>query len=231
MAVDRTADLTPNLQQRLNTDIGYHQGVIAKWDAQTGSNIIDMAGTPLTDLPMLNITEALVLKPGMVVGLLRFKQTYFILGRIVIPNQPDFFSGVMPNMTTTLWPINSDAALQNNTVDSKWYPKWVGGFVVNHPALAFGAALTMNAAGVTGNWRLQWYPNRVNNTPDPSGGTLIFESDLVTGLSPYETGEYIWPVGLRGSLVYLSFEVRLTAAGAPGTDWIGVLPAYLYGHG
>lgn len=70
----------------------FRQGTITAWNASTGANTIDVAGGTLTDVPILNTGEAIALKPGHVVGLLVFGRTWFILGRITTPNDPNFAS-------------------------------------------------------------------------------------------------------------------------------------------
>lgn len=223
-------DLTPLLLTG-NTgelpDLGFHQGVVLAWSVETGRNTIRVAGSNFEDLQMLNITEALVLQPGHVVGLLRFKNTYFILGRIVTPDTDEFFTGVMPNLAYTLWPVNSDAAIQTSNADSNYYPKFVGAFVVSHRRLFFRAGMNLRMAGLSGNWRLQWYTTHPGNGANPAGGTLIHQA-AETGLGLSEEGIYTWPVEQRGELLYLSFEARMVI-GVTGTDWVAVMPRYLYG--
>jgi hypothetical protein len=70
--------------------VRFRQGTVTAWDPATGSNTIDVAGGTLTDLPILNTGEAIALKAGHVVGLLVFGRTWFILGRITAPGDPNF---------------------------------------------------------------------------------------------------------------------------------------------
>lgn len=70
-------------------DVGFAQGTVISWDEATGSNVVDVKGVRLSNLPALNIGEFAILQENDVVGLLRFKSTYFILGRIVLPSGPD----------------------------------------------------------------------------------------------------------------------------------------------
>lgn len=70
-------------------DLAFRQGVVVSWDASTGTNSVNVNGTLLQNLPALNLGEFVLLTEGDVVGLLRFKSTYFVLGRIIPPAQPD----------------------------------------------------------------------------------------------------------------------------------------------
>ncbi|QWF81129.1 hypothetical protein [Amycolatopsis sp. CA-230715] len=68
-----------------NSDIGFHQGVVESWDDATGVNSVSLNGAILTNLRCLSIGPGILLSVGDVVALLRFQQTYFILGKIAAP--------------------------------------------------------------------------------------------------------------------------------------------------
>lgn len=209
-------------------DLGFHQGVIIAWDVQTGDNIIRVAGSDINDIQMLNSTESLVLERGNVVGLLRFKNTYFILGRIVTPNTPEYFSGLLPTVSYPTYQVNADAALQTTSIDSNYYPKFVAAFVVSHQSAHFSAVLQPSGGTPTGNFRVQWYENHPGNSANPAGGTLMYTSATNTSPAPIvATSSYVWPEDVRGELVYVSFEVRMVT-GIVG-EWMAVITRYLYG--
>lgn len=77
--------MTPPVPRPEMADLGFHQGTITAWDAQTGENTVQVAGSELQDLPMLSIGDTVDLAAGDTVGLLRVKSTMFIVGRIVLP--------------------------------------------------------------------------------------------------------------------------------------------------
>lgn len=83
-------DLTPLLVPDAGPGetVRFGQGIVQAFDPITCTNTIRYRGAVLTDLPVLNTSEAVLLKPGSVVGILAWKNTYFILGRITIPNTP-----------------------------------------------------------------------------------------------------------------------------------------------
>lgn len=89
----RSEDLAPLFASQLLGDslaVGFRQGVVEAWDPLTGQNTVRVGSTPLANLPTLNTTEALLLKPGDVVGILTAgaggAATFFVLGRITVPN-------------------------------------------------------------------------------------------------------------------------------------------------
>lgn len=70
--------------------VRFRQGTVLTWNANTGENTIDLAGGTLTDVPVLNTSEATALKAGHVVGLLGQGSAWFIIGRVTPPNSTDF---------------------------------------------------------------------------------------------------------------------------------------------
>lgn len=83
-------DLVTVLVGDKQPEVGFRQGVIQSWNANTGQNVIAVGGTFLTDVAILNTGEAVALKAGHVVGLLTMAGSWFILGRITPPNDPNF---------------------------------------------------------------------------------------------------------------------------------------------
>lgn len=70
--------------------VRFRQGTILTWDSNTGSNTIDLAGGTLTNVPILNTGEAIALKAGHIVGMIGQGSSWFIIGRITPPNDPNF---------------------------------------------------------------------------------------------------------------------------------------------
>lgn len=209
-------------------DLNFHQGVIVAWDVQTGANVIRVAGSDINNIQMLNSTESLVLERGNIVGLLKFKNTYFILGRIVTPNTPNYFSGLLPTISHPAYQTNSDAAMQTASIDSNYYSKLVAPFIVSHQRSYYQAVIQPSGGTPSGNFRIQWYTYHPSNGANPTGGTLMHTSATSTGGVPIiESGSYVWPEDTRGELVYVSFEVRMVT-GVVG-NWMAVILHYLYG--
>lgn len=82
-------DLAPLFDQG-KPGVRFGQGLITAWDPATGTNTIEWAGGTLTDVPVLNTGEAIALKAGHVVGMLGQGMSWFIIGRITPPNDPNF---------------------------------------------------------------------------------------------------------------------------------------------
>src|SRR5688500_10078081 len=74
--------------------VGYRQGVIRSYDQTTGANTVEVGGALLTNLSLLNTSEALLLTPGAVVGVLTAGPAWFILGRVTVPCTPEALSAL-----------------------------------------------------------------------------------------------------------------------------------------
>lgn len=209
--------------------LGFHQGTIVSWDEQTGENVVRVLNKDLVDLSSLNLTETLTLAAGMHVGILRVKTQFFILGRITVPNTPSFFSGAMPDMPAAFYNVHTDDVLQHNTVGATYNPKLVGGYVVNHPIAQFGVRSQVSGGTAVGAWRVQWYTSHPGGVSNPPGGTLMASLTGIPAPGFISSRTYEWPAGMRGQLVFISYEVSLTA-GVSGSDWVSAVPTHFVGR-
>lgn len=66
------------------SELGFHQGKLIEFNNETGENIVEVNGATLSNLPLVGTVEAFSLQPGDVVGVLRVRSQYFILGRIAV---------------------------------------------------------------------------------------------------------------------------------------------------
>lgn len=82
-------DLAPLLvKQQQQPGVGFRQGVVREWNPTTAENVVEVAGVRMSNLPILNTSEASLLGPDAVVGILTFGASWFILGRITVPGTP-----------------------------------------------------------------------------------------------------------------------------------------------
>lgn len=73
-------------------DVGVRQGTIITWNPLNGQNSVQIPGALLQNVSILNTGEAIALRAGHNVVLLRIRTNYFILGRVTAPNDPEFAS-------------------------------------------------------------------------------------------------------------------------------------------
>ncbi len=74
--------------------VSYRQGVVVAWDQDTAENLILVGDTVLENLPCLNTSEASLLVPNDVVGILISGSTWAIIGRLIIPGSPEASSSI-----------------------------------------------------------------------------------------------------------------------------------------
>ena len=90
----RSDDLVPLLAAGPGPAVGYRQGVIVTWDPDTAENTVSVGGSLLTNLNVLNTSEAAILTAGDVVGILTLPGTWAIIGRLTIPGTPEAVSSI-----------------------------------------------------------------------------------------------------------------------------------------
>jgi hypothetical protein len=90
----RSDDLVPLLAPAPGPALGFRQGVIVTWDQASAENTVSVGGSLLTNVPILNTSEAAILQAGDVVGILTSGATWGILGRFTIPGTPEAVSSL-----------------------------------------------------------------------------------------------------------------------------------------
>jgi hypothetical protein len=90
----RSDDLVPLLKPAPGPAVGFRQGVIVSWNPDTAENTVVVGGSILENLPILNTSEASLLAPGDVVGVLTVGATWAILGRFTYPGTPEAVSSI-----------------------------------------------------------------------------------------------------------------------------------------
>ncbi len=83
----RSDDLAPLLAAGPTSGLDFASGRILYFNRATGRNGVRVNGAYLHDLPILNIAASIDLSAGDTVALLRYKSTFFILGRVVVPGE------------------------------------------------------------------------------------------------------------------------------------------------
>lgn len=90
----RSDDLVPLLAPDPGKPVGFRQGVVIAWNPDTAANTVLVGGSLMTNLPILNTSEASLLAEGDVVGVLTSGSTWAIMGRFTIPGTPEAVSSI-----------------------------------------------------------------------------------------------------------------------------------------
>jgi hypothetical protein len=146
-------DLVPLLIPSNAPTVGFRQGVVLAWNQDTAENTVQVAGSILTDLPILNTSEAQLLEPGAVVGIMTAGSSWFVMGRITVPGTADAASAL--SLVSRRIQASSDTA--QGTRSATTYGDLTGAAVgpaVTLTVSSSGKALAFWSAdhGETGGW-------------------------------------------------------------------------------
>lgn len=124
--MSRADDLAPLLAPPPEPAFGFRQGTILSFDQSNGANTVNVAGTVLTNVPIISGSESLEFSPGDVVVLLRFASSWAILGRVVIPGGAAFATSALA--TSGIGIVASNFALSTSPTaiasDTFVVPPW-----------------------------------------------------------------------------------------------------------
>lgn len=169
----------------------FRQGTVLTFNAATGANTVNVGGAVLTNLPVLVGGDTVNLGPGDAVIVLKYQQSWAILGRIVVPGSEDLtaaavaFGGAGSSVLGGWRPTTVATAVLSNTVD---VPVWAD------EALVLGTATST-----------------VNN--NSGGDDVVFASVGIAGVGGGENFTFI-PSGRFGLVT--SHAHRSDLAVTPG---------------
>ena len=155
----------------------YRQGVIIAWNQQTAENIVHVGGTDLVNLPILNSSEALILSPGDVVGIVVVGWTMAILGRLTIPGTPAAASAL--NAITT---EAAEVAAGESTTSGTWTDLATFGPTVDVVVRPSGRLLTIVSSSIVSSGNASFGSTGVElsgaNTEAPVYTEALFKDGL-----------------------------------------------------
>jgi hypothetical protein len=95
--------------------VTFRQGVIMSWNPDTAENVVMVGDTLLSNLPILNTSEASILSAGAVVGILVSGSTWAIMGRYTIPGTPEAVSSIQSITNRIKAAANNQGGSRNST--------------------------------------------------------------------------------------------------------------------
>lgn len=164
-----TSDLAALLTPPPSTGVQFSQGTILTWEREELHNTIDWRGITLTDIPMIEGLNNLVLKPGDVVGLMGWAPenakgvgSWWILGKLSNPGE------FVADLTFYLGQVRFMTA--NEAYDQMYLgPDTMG---IPLTILYYGDASSTRALNI---YNRNWFSIR-----DPNNN-IIFDNDSTTG--------------------------------------------------
>lgn len=164
-------------------DLGFHQGVISAWNSITGENTINVAGGTVTNIPVMSTADSIMLAVGDVVGMLRFKSTYFILGRIGPPGAGAAL-GIRAAKVTTSQTTTSTSYTDLATVGPQLTNVYIGSSrrCLVFIAAACAATNDLAAFNVAVSGASTIAPSSVEDGYIGGGGTNVIQGGIATFL-------------------------------------------------
>lgn len=154
----RADDLAPRLVKAPRPQTGMRQGIVREWDAATGENVVSVGGTDLVNLPMINLSDAPSIRVGDTVAVDRYLLAFYIAGRIVAADSPDFGTAAVEfgHGTDHLQPTSVPTAVTNRLTTNVRVPDWANRaafqVLLNHSVFNSAAATNvfLRAVGPAG---------------------------------------------------------------------------------
>lgn len=198
----RSNNLVPLLTKGRDPGMGLRKGVVVSWNAQTAENSVLVGDTVMTNLPILNTSEAAILSTGNVVSILADGATWGILGRFTVPGTPEAVSALSSLRTESVTVSGSDAF----TTTSFAYPSVNVGPVVAITVGPSGRLLILLSANISAQATAA-----ANNTVTP-GGQMGFE---LTGANTLASAA-ARALRVSGSILVTSSAATFSTAGSVG---------------
>lgn len=112
--------------------LSYHTGIIQEFNLGDGTNTVLVAGSPLDDLSLLNLGDAVNLDVGDVVGIIKFQNSMFIVGRIFKPGSGALYSGALSAFSETLtasgYGLTTSEVIQ--ATNTRVTPAWANAVII-----------------------------------------------------------------------------------------------------
>lgn len=118
----RSDNLVPLLAPQKPTGMGARKGVVVSWDQETAENTVLVGGTLLTNLPILNTSEAAILAEGDIVTCITLDTSWAILGRLTIPATPEAVSALSSLRTESATVSGVDTISSTSYIDAPTNP-------------------------------------------------------------------------------------------------------------
>lgn len=142
----RSDDLVPLLAPKRGPVVGYRQGLIVTWNQETAENTVYVGGTLMTNLTILNTSEAAILAPGDVVGILTSGYTWGIMGRYTFPGTPEAVTALSSLKTQSASESATDSFFTTSFIEAPTNP----GPVVEIAVGPSGRLLILLSAEISG---------------------------------------------------------------------------------
>jgi len=158
--------------------ISWRKGTIISFNQSTGSSVIDVGGTHVSDVPILGVAEAATYVPGATVGILVVdtggSQSWFVIGRIVRAGTQAYIDSVN-RLSNSFYSGQVDTA--TDTTSTTFGDLTTYGPLVNPVVKSSGKLLVMVSSVII-----------ANDSDVANGGLMTVQISDSTGAIIYGTG-------------------------------------------
>jgi hypothetical protein len=179
--------------------VTFRQGVIVSWNQATAENTVLVGDTLLANLTVLNTSEAAILAPGDVVGILVSGSTWGILGRFTLPGTPEAVSALSSLRTASASVAATETTSSAPFVDLATYGPEVQIVVGATGRVLVTLSATMQYEAVRGSGL------------NSAGAMMSFQMSGANTLAPFSSRS------VRGQIQYRSAQVPTFDTDLAGT--------------
>ncbi len=191
-------------------NLDFHTGEIITWNSTTATNTVRVQGIILNNLPVLTSAGSVGLEAGVVVGLLKVRTQYFILGRVVNQNT----GLVNPQFPIVLYPQfenkrPADALGYSYVSSTVVNASWEGRIKVSFPYIAIDGV--WGTTGTSATYQLLLAGNVVGQWTHTAIGAFTY--------GPFDIRDYL-------GLDWVRVDVKFASAVGAGDVALQVLGCY-----
>lgn len=203
-------------------DLEYHQGYVIAWDSAAQTNQVKVLGRVFDDLPVLTSAGMISIAPGSTVAILKYKTSYFIIGRIVAQStgfvNPQFPLVLYPQFVPPGTPGNAEFFRGNATQ----LTNWAGMAIVSHPFIVVN--------GLFGAWtgtNTTRYELHIDGVSVGAWTETTAVGPVIRG--PFDVSNYIGTAGFYGSNIN-AIEVVVGTSTGTGTYLFQLYGCFFQGY-
>lgn len=206
----RSSDLVPYLAKPNGggDPLSFRQGEVIAWDQETAENVIKVGNGLFENLPCLNTSEASLLVPGDVVGVMIAGSTWAVMGRLIIPGSPEAASSIRSITSRIQAAEDQDSGGRNSTA-------WG-----DLTGAAVGPSVTVRI-GSSGRALVFWSCELGQTLSTATGGVLVWETKNTPHVGIQVSGaSTVAPSDQNALNVHLEFPAVGQANAAQALFWL-----------
>lgn len=194
------------------SNFGYRQGTVVSWNSATGANQVRVAGSILTNLPVITQSDLINIRANDTVAIIKYNDSYAVLGKIKSTNPGTPWAPVP--LYAQFNPLGAAGSGGFWSVNVGTLASWEGRIYATHHA----------SIQVDGIWGQVSGSNTVTYQVQ-LGGVTVGTWTTVTTLDVGRKGPF--DISAFKDQQFLKVEVKITSSTGSGTVAHQILGCYL----